>query len=88
MDLMAKLSNAEVGLALGMSHSSISRMRTGERIASIEALEKIGTEYHADPAELLSAAAEAGRGNKRPWVDLLERLFDDGIPDSDELKAV
>lgn len=85
---MAKLSNAEVGLALGMSHSSVSRMRTGERIASIESLEKIAVAYDGDPSELLAAAAEAGRGDKQPWIRLLERLFDDGESPAEELQSI
>lgn len=82
-----KLSNSEVGHALGMSHSSVSRMRTGERVASVDVLERIITEYNADPEALLRAAAAATRGDTQEWVDLLGELFDDGIPDSEELKA-
>lgn len=72
---MSKLSNAEVGERLGMSHSSVSRMRAGERVASVEVLERIVSEYEADPAELLHAAAEASRGSKQGWIRLLDRLF-------------
>lgn len=76
-----KLSNVEVGLALNMSHSSVSRMRSGERVASIDVLDRIAREYHAEPAVLLEAAAKASRGDTKEWVQVLDELFDDGEPD-------
>lgn len=80
---MGQLSNSEVAQALEMSHSSVSRMRTGERVASIDVLGRIVSEYEADPGDLLDAAVLAVRGKPLKWVALLKSLFSDGEPDEE-----
>lgn len=79
-----RLPNSEVAQALDMNHSSVSRMRAGRRVASVETLQRIVKEYNADPAELMAAATKASHGETDEWVQLLNRLFDDGEPDPDE----
>lgn len=87
MDDMAQRSNSDIASHLGMSHSSVSRMRTGERIASVDTLDKIVNEFGADPGSLLAAAAAAASGDKTAWVELLASLFDDGEPAVDLVSA-
>lgn len=82
-----RLSNSEVAATLGLDHSTVSRMRVGARIASIDTLQRIVREYHADPEALLSAAARGVEGDVKDWVELLEDLFDDGEPDLTEPDA-
>lgn len=69
------LSNSEVASALGLSHSSVSRMRAGSRVASVETLQKLVSTYDADPRALLDAAAKAAEGNTEPWRKMLVGLF-------------
>lgn len=75
---MGQLANSHIASALGMSHSSVSRMRTGERVASYDVLEKIVQEYGGDPGEWLHAAAAASRGDVDSWVKMLSVAFSDG----------
>lgn len=73
------LSNSEIAGALGMSHSSVSRMRSGRRIASIETLQALVEVYDADPRRLLAAAAKAQAGDAKDWLGILEGLFGDEV---------
>lgn len=79
------LSNSEIAAALGMSHSSVSRMRSGARVASIETLQALVEVYDADPRPLLSAAAKAVAGDGKDWRDMLRALF--GDEDGEDLKS-
>lgn len=39
------LSNVEVGRRIGLHHTSVSRVRKGERVPSLEVMQKIATEF-------------------------------------------
>lgn len=41
----AAVSNAQVGKAIGMSHSGVSRIRSGDRLPSVERMVKIAQVY-------------------------------------------
>lgn len=69
------LSNSEIASALGMSHSSVSRMRSGARVASVETLQKLVEVYDADPRAILASAAKAVDGDPGPWRETLRGLF-------------
>ena len=77
------LSNSEIASALGLSHSGVSRMRSGARVASVDTLQKLVTLYDADPRALLQAAAKAADGDAEPWRALLRELFGDEEPDAE-----
>lgn len=68
--------NADVAERLGVSHSAVSRMRTGKRVGSPEVLERISTEFHIPSAEILTAAVEARAGKLDKWVKIMERVVD------------
>lgn len=76
-----KLSNVDVAAALHLSQSTVSRMRAGHRLASLETLQTIAREYGVDSSLLLSAAAKASQGQRDDWIALLDRIFDDGEQD-------
>lgn len=78
-----RLSNVEIADTLNLSQSTVSRMRTGERIASIETLQAICEHYGVEPATLMAAASKAGQGDVTEWVEILSHAFDDGEPDPD-----
>lgn len=79
-----RLGNSEVARTLDMSHSSVSRMRTGTRIGSADTLQALVEHYGADPADLLEAAALAAHGDTKAWVELLDKLLRDDVPDLEE----
>lgn len=79
-----RLSNIEVSNQLGMSQSTISRMRKGERLASPGTLYLIAQTYNVEPGILLNAASKAKQGDRNAWIILLNTIFDDGEPDPSE----
>lgn len=80
-----RLGNAEVARTLGMSHSSVSRMRTGERVASPTTLQQLVTEYSGDPEVLVRAAAKAAAGDTAEWVEYLDEILRDDVEDPEEI---
>ena len=68
--------NAEVARRIGLNHSSVSRMRSGARAASLDVIYRIASEFDVPPGPLLAAAAEFRRGNRQPWTELITRVFD------------
>lgn len=71
-----------------MSHSSVSRMRSGQRVASIDVLELITENYEVDAEALLHAAAAATRGDLQDWCQLLDGAFRDDQPDEEDSELV
>lgn len=61
----------------------ISRMRTGNRSASLETLQAISRHYNVSIEPLATAASKAASGDSRDWVALLAQIFDDGELDPD-----
>lgn len=80
---LVKLSNVDVAAALNLSQSTVSRMRAGHRLASLETLQTIARQYNVDSSLLLSAAAKASQGQRGDWIALLDEIFDDGEEDPD-----
>lgn len=79
-----RLSNIEIATALNLSQSTVSRMRSGQRLASLETLQLIAQQYSVEPSILLAAAAKASQGDRSEWIKVLNQIFDDGEPDPDE----
>lgn len=78
-----RLTNIDIANRLNLSQSTVSRMRKGTRLASLETLYAIAQTYNVNSEVLLAAASKAQRGDKTDWVDLLEDIFDDGELDPD-----
>jgi len=66
--------NTEIGARLGLAHSTVSRMRTGERVGSIRTLQRISREYNLPLEEVVDAANKALEGNNADWVRLMDGL--------------
>lgn len=79
-----RLSNIQISNDLGMSQSTVSRMRKGTRLASPDTLYLIAQTYNVEPGVLLAAASKAKQGDRNAWIILLDRIFDDGEPDPSE----
>lgn len=71
MNTTRKLTNVEVARKLGMHHSYVSRLRTGDRVASIPTLIAISDVYDVPIGRLTRAASKAAKGDPGDWVDLL-----------------
>ena len=69
--------NAEVADRLGVSHSTVSRMRTGKRVGSPEVLERIHKEYGVPLGEVMSAAVAARAGDTDDWVEMMKKVVSD-----------
>lgn len=83
------MSNVEIADTLNLSQSTVSRMRSGSRVASAETLQAIVDNYNVNASVLLTAATKASQGDPREWVELLARVFDDGEPDPEaEVDAI
>lgn len=79
-----RLSNVEVATTLGLSQSTVSRMRAGHRLASLGVLQAISEHYDVDSSVLVAAASKAEAGDRTEWIVLLDEIFDDGEEDPDE----
>lgn len=53
-----RLSNTELGAALGVSHASVSRIRSGDRLPSIRVMSRIATLTGWDVGEQVEAREE------------------------------
>lgn len=69
--------NAEVAEKLGLSHSTVSRMRTGKRLGSTEVLQKISAEYDVPLDAVITAAVEARAGRPQKWTELMDNVLAD-----------
>lgn len=66
--------NAEVAERLGVSHSTVSRMRTGKRVGSPEVLMRIHQAYDIPLQDLMSAAVAARKGSAGDWQRLMRQV--------------
>lgn len=66
--------NAEVAVKLGVSHSTVSRMRTGKRVGSPEILVRISSSYGIPLDEVMSAAVAARKGKPAQWQSIMRRV--------------
>lgn len=65
--------NTDLGAALDLSPSSVSRMRSGIRTGSPETLKKLSIASGVPVADVLDAAIEARAGNPGKWVEVVEK---------------
>ncbi len=77
-----RLTNIEIANTLGLSQSTVSRMRSGHRLASTTVLVDIAEKYSADLGLLTTIAARMERkADRTEWIQLLDKIFDDGEED-------
>lgn len=74
-DKPAPLTNEEIGRKLGLAHSTVSRMRRGQRVTSPSVMARMLEEFGVPPGKMLRAAASASQGDAGPWVDLMTETF-------------
>lgn len=67
--------NAEVAAKLGVSHSTVSRMRTGKRVGSPQVLVRLSQEYNVPLDEVMTAAVSARDGKPAKWTMLMNRVM-------------
>lgn len=73
--------NAEIASRLGVSHSTVSRMRSGKRIGSPEVLVRISTEFDVPLERVMTAATAARRGKPKDWTKLMNEILTGKILD-------
>ena len=76
--------NAEIARKLGVGHSTVSRMRTGQRIGSPEVLQRISVEYDIPLSDVVDRAVRARAGDVDPWVRMMGSLMDGAESTSDD----
>ena len=69
--------NTEIAEKLGLAHSTVSRMRTGERVGSVRTLRRLSREFDLDLDRVMAAAGQALDGDKGDWVKLMAEVVDD-----------
>lgn len=74
-DTKTRLTNQEVAERLDLAHSTVSRIRRGDRATSVEVIHRISQEFGVPTDELVAAASSAHRGDKYPWIRLMEKTF-------------
>lgn len=75
---MTTCTNSALGHALGLSHSTVSRMRAGTRTGSIKTLLRLA-EVSGVPLEDVARASEAAKeGNADRWNAILEKACGTG----------
>lgn len=67
--------NVEIAERLGLEHSMVSRLRSGDRVGSVDVLQKISTEFDTDLSALVAAAVKARAGDTEEFVSILEEAF-------------
>lgn len=67
--------NAEVAERLGVSHSTVSRMRTGTRVGSPKVLQKIHETYSIPLNEVMDAAVKARDGHPAAWRKVMQKVM-------------
>lgn len=75
------MTNAQVAERLGLNHSTVSRIRKGERIGSLSTLRRIAEQFEIPIEKVLDAAQKAHAGDKRDWIKLVNDAF--GTADAD-----
>lgn len=70
------MSNQEVATRIGLTHTGVSRLRSGSRVASMGTMLKIHEVFRVPVAKLMDTANELrANGNRDPWCDLLRETF-------------
>lgn len=74
---MTQCTNADLGRVLGLSHSTVSRMRSGSRTGSIATLQRLSKASGVPLEDVANAAQAARRGKKSAWNKILEKACND-----------
>lgn len=69
--------NTEIAEKLGLAHSTVSRMRTGERVGSVRTLRRLSREFDLPLDRVMSSAGAALEGDKKEWVELMAEVAGD-----------
>lgn len=69
---MATCTNVDLGRALDLSHSTVSRMRSGTRTGSLATLRRLAQVTGRPLEEVADAAEKARRGDLTSWHALLD----------------
>lgn len=64
--------NADLGKVLGLTHSAVSRMRSGERIGSIETLSRLAAAARVPLEDVVVASRAARAGDLTDWTRILD----------------
>lgn len=73
------VTNGEVAARLGLSMSTVSRMRTGKRTGSPSTLMRISSEYNIPLDDVMQAAAAVHKGDTEPWINnIMAKILADG----------
>ena len=66
--------NADLGRALGLSHSTVSRMRTGQRTGSLPTLRRLAALSGKSLEAVADAAIAARDGDTAEWTKILDSV--------------
>jgi transcriptional regulator with XRE-family HTH domain len=78
----ANITNKDIGKALGIDHTTVSRYRSGERIPSLEIMLLIATEYNWDLVlQALSKKAGAWHEGFEAALATMHGEVEDGTPE-------
>ena len=72
MTELTSCTNAELGATLRLSHSTVSRMRSGRRMGSIETIERIAAVSRTPIAEVIEARKQCLEGDLTNWNRILD----------------
>lgn len=70
---MSQCTNAALGEALNLSHSTVSRMRSGARTGSQTTQLRLAELANVSLEEVVRAAMAAKAGNKARWNEILDK---------------
>ena len=69
---MRRLTNQEVGNRIGLTHTAVSRIRSGQRRSSVSTIHAIAEAFGGDVELLVRYSSEPSPDH---WVEYLERLM-------------
>jgi transcriptional regulator with XRE-family HTH domain len=75
---MRRMTNQEVADRIGLTHTAVSRIRSGQRRASVAVIRRIVSEFGADADRLLEAAEAQ---DPTQWIKYLDELLVTNAPD-------
>lgn len=67
--------NAEIAERLGVSHATVSRMRTAKRLGSPRVLQQISEEFDIPLDDVMRAAVEARAGSSKRWIGMMNTIM-------------
>ena len=79
--------NTDIAARIGLAHSTVSRMRTGELVGSVRTLRRIAREFDIPLERVMSAAGSALDGDKGDWVALMSEIAGEPEPEPERATA-